>query len=193
MRNFEAIINGIKDVDAKYIFEYSEAFNIFDNILRIIDGHDDIVTPTFENYIKSLNDEYVHGDDDPIVLTWLPLLVLSDISSDNIDENLVSHVLSLSNSSDETKLAAIEYVRLLHDIYWNHVDKSSILEILPELDILENEVVTANNVKDTLFAALWCFIWQDDYESIVRKAYELDSSNPYICITAGALAGVFYD
>lgn len=107
-------------------------------------------------------------------------------------DNTIVQIASAVNSLDETNDLCIEYIHLLHDILWFKIDKDEILEILPELDVLESEVVCSDNEQDVFFAALWSFIFSDDYASCYEKAANLKNTNSDIVGLACTFAGLYY-
>ena len=106
--------------------------------------------------------------------------------------DVVAQVASAANSSDQIKNLCVEYIYLLHDILWFKIDKDGILEILPELDVLESEVVCSDNEQDVFFAALWSFVFSEDYTSCYENAANLKNTNSDITGLACTFAGLYY-
>lgn len=127
-------------------------------------------------------------------LTWVQPLAFSSIygySGTDFD-TLINQVISAQGLDESESNTIIEYVHLLHDILWNKVTKETILEILPELDILESELPTPHDARDDFFIGLWCFIMTDSYEEAINKVLELSTGNLYIMSVTGSLAGLYY-
>lgn len=106
-------------------------------------------------------------------------------------DSIVENIARIVTNDDSIIKLCIEYVHLLHDILWFKIDKEHILEILPELDILESEVSCSFDEKDIFFAGLWSFIFSDNYEDCYEVASNLTNTNSDICGVACTLAGLY--
>lgn len=128
------------------------------------------------------------------VLTWVQPLAFSGIYGySGMDfDTLINQVISTQGLDESENNIVIEYIHLLHDILWNKVTKETILEILPELDILESELPIAYDARDNFFIGLWCFVMTNSYEEAINKVLELSTGNLYIMSIAGSLAGLYY-
>lgn len=133
-------------------------------------------------------------DDESAPLVWISPLAFYGIygySSEDLD-TLVKEIINISTDNFVTVNVAVEYVHLLHDILWGKISKNQIIEILPELDILEDELPAIRDARDTFFSALWCFTMNDNYLDTLKAAINLKSSTVYIRAIAGCLAGLYY-
>lgn len=108
-------------------------------------------------------------------------------------DDVVKQIVSIAKRDETVQLLCIELIHLLHDILWFNIDKDGILKVLPELDVPESEVVCSESEKDIFFAALWSFIFSDDYESCYEKASHLKNTNSDIVGLACTFAGLYYD
>ena len=121
-------------------------------------------------------------------------LVFADIFGlyrHDLDE-IVKQVVEIVNHDEKIQLLCVELIHLLHDILWFKIERDEILEIVPEFDVLESEVVCSEAEKDVFFAALWSFIFSEDYESCYEKAANLENTNSDITGLACTFAGLYY-
>ena len=107
-------------------------------------------------------------------------------------DNLVSQIVDITHENDQIKTTSIEYIHLLHDILLGKISKDDILVFLPELDILESEIILSKDIRDVLFAALWCFTMTDNYKDAVMKAYKLNGPDNLVLIVTGSISGLYY-
>lgn len=107
-------------------------------------------------------------------------------------DDIVKQVVGIVNHDEKTQLLCIELIHLLHDILWFNIDQDGILEIIPEFDILESEVVCSEAEKDVFFAALWSFIFSKNYVNCYEKASTLKNTNSDITGLACTFAGLYY-
>ena len=109
-----------------------------------------------------------------------------------MSENVVD-ICKVTHDFETTKLVAVEYVRLIHDIFWKKLDYSDeLLDILPELDILAGDVQCSRNAKNVFFASLWAFAHSENFESAMNNIKDLDNANECIYCVTGTLAGLYY-
>lgn len=121
-------------------------------------------------------------------------LVFADIFGlhrHDLDE-IVKQVVGIVNHDEKIQLLCVELIHLLHDILWFKIERDGILEIVPEFDVLESEVVCSEAEKDIFFAALWSFIFSKDYVSCYEKAANLENTNSDITGLACTFAGLYY-
>ena len=113
------------------------------------------------------------------------------IPGHELDE-VVKQIVGIVNHDEKIQLLCVELIHLLHDILWFKIEREGILEIVPEFDVLESEVVCSESEKDVFFAALWSFIFSDDYVSCYEKAANLKNTNSDITGLACTFAGLYY-
>lgn len=121
-------------------------------------------------------------------------LVFADIfglHGHELDE-VVKQVVGIVNHDEKTQLLCVELIHLLHDILWFKIERDEILEIVPEFDVPESEVVCSETEKDIFFAALWSFIFSTDYTTCYEKAAGLKNTNSDITGLACTFAGLYY-
>ena len=108
--------------------------------------------------------------------------------------NAIRAVSRITSSDTIVDDICIEYVHLISDIVYWFVDDHTeyILSILPELDVLEADVPSNRYTGDTIFAALWSFVFTDNYADCIIKAVNLGGDTSTIACVAGALAGTYY-
>lgn len=109
----------------------------------------------------------------------------------DLDE-IVKQVVEIANHDEKTQLLCVELIHLLHDILWFNIDRDEILKVVPAFDVLESEVVCSEDEKDVFFAALWSFIFSEDYVSCYEKASNLENTNSDITGLACTFAGLYY-
>lgn len=114
-----------------------------------------------------------------------------DLHGHKLDD-VVKQIVGMVNHDEKIQLLCVELIHLLHDILWFKIDKDEILEIVPEFDVLESEVVCSEDEKNIFFAALWSFIFSKDYVSCYEKAANLKNSNSDITGLACTFAGLYY-
>lgn len=110
-------------------------------------------------------------------------------------EEVIEDVSAITHAHKISTDICKEFVFLLNDIIHKHLDghhTDYILNILPELDVLESEVSSGVFVKDTFFAALWCFTFTDNFKDCIIKAVNLGGDSDTTASVAGALAGTYY-
>ena len=193
-RNTKALIYGIFATDTLTKIEDNEPLDILREICRNIRTTNSLQYVTLKNYLESKK-EYVDFDpDDGSILVYISPLVFMSIFNERVvaKERVLKMIVWITHNREETFGVVKEYLGLLHDIFYNQITKEQILEILPELDILEDDVVVTKNVKDVFFAALWCMIMSDSYEQACRKATALKNSNDMLVEVTGALSGLYY-
>ena len=108
-----------------------------------------------------------------------------------LDDVIMQITKSFTNDK-KTQLLCVEYIHLLHDIIWHKINKNDIIKIIPELDVLESELVCSNSDKDIFFAALWSFVFSNNYKSCYDVASNLKNTNSDISGVAGVFAGLYY-
>lgn len=89
-------------------------------------------------------------------------------------DDVVKQVVEIVNDDEQIQLLCVELIHLLHDILWFKIERDDIPKLIPEFDVLESEVVCSEDEKDIFFAALWSFIFSEDYVSCYEKASNLD-------------------
>lgn len=109
----------------------------------------------------------------------------------DLDE-VVKQVVGIVNNNEKIQLHCVELIHLLHDILWFKIERDEILEIIPEFDVPESEVVCSELEKDIFFAALWSFIFSTDYTTCYEKAANLENTNSDITGLACTFAGLYY-
>ena len=107
-------------------------------------------------------------------------------------DEVVKQIVGIANRDEKIQLLCVELIHLLHDILWFKIDRDGILEVVPEFDVLESEVVCSEAEKDVFFAALWSFIFSEDYVSCYEKAANLENTNSDITGLACTFAGLYY-
>jgi len=107
-------------------------------------------------------------------------------------DEVVKQIVGIVNHDEKVQLLCVELIHLLHDILWFKIDRDGILEVVPEFDVLESEVVCSEAEKDVFFAALWSFIFSEDYVSCYEKAANLKNTNSDITGLACTFAGLYY-
>ena len=110
-------------------------------------------------------------------------------------EEVIEDVSAITHAHKISTDICKEFVFLLNDVIHKHLDghhTDYILNILPELDVLESEVSSGSFVKDTFFAALWCFAFTDNFKDCIIKAVNLGGDSDTTASVAGALAGTYY-
>ena len=107
-------------------------------------------------------------------------------------DEVVKQVVGIVNHDEKIQLLCVELIHLLHDILWFKIERDEILEVVPEFDVLESEVVCSEDEKDIFFAALWSFIFSEDYVSCYEKAANLKNTNSDITGLACTFAGLYY-
>lgn len=107
-------------------------------------------------------------------------------------DDVVKQIVGIVNHDEKIQLLCIELIHLLHDILWFKIERDGILEVVPEFDVLESEVVCSESEKDVFFAALWSFIFSEDYVSCYEKAANLENTNSDITGLACTFAGLYY-
>ncbi len=107
-------------------------------------------------------------------------------------DDTIRKIVNVMNQDEKIQSLCVEFIHLLHDILWFKIDKTDILNILPEFDILESEVICSTQEKDIFFAALWSFIFSEDYVSCYEKASNLKDTNSDIVGLACTFAGLYY-
>lgn len=60
------------------------------------------------------------------------------------------------------------------------------------LELAENEIKSSGYVIESLEAALWCFMKNDNYKNVVLTAVNLGRDTDTIAAIAGGLAGIYY-
>lgn len=113
------------------------------------------------------------------------------LDSYELDE-VVKQIVGIVNHDEKIQLLCVELIHLLHDILWFKIERDGILEIVPEFDVLESEVLCSESEKDVFFAALWSFIFSEDYVSCYEKAANLKNTNSDITGLACTFAGLYY-
>ena len=107
-------------------------------------------------------------------------------------DEVVKQIVRIVNRDEKIQLLCVELIHLLHDILWFKIERDGILEVVPEFDVLESEVVCSEAEKDIFFAALWSFIFSEDYVSCYEKAANLENTNSDITGLACTFAGLYY-
>lgn len=176
--------DNINDDDASYIYLES----LIDSILE----KDHVCPNDITNRFNKLNGSGNPFFDGSILFVISPLAFadIFGLHGHDLTDVIISIVSSLVD--EETQWLCIEYVHLLHDILWYKINKNDILEILPELDVLESEVICNGDDRNVFFAALWSFIFSDDFKSCYEKASNLKNTNSDIVGVACTIAGLYY-
>jgi hypothetical protein len=193
-RNTKALIYGIFVTDALTKIEDNEPLDILRAVCQNIRTTNSLQYVTLKNYLESKKEYVDFEPDDGSILVYISPLVFMDLFNEAVVDKhrVLKQIVWITHNREETFGVVKEYLNLLHDIFYNQITKEQILEILPELDILEDEVPVSTNVKDVFFTALWCLTMTDSYEQACRKAYDLKDSNELIIEITGALAGLYY-
>ncbi len=193
-KNTKALIYGIFATDFLTQIDDNESLNILHEICRNIQQTRSLSYVTLENYLSSKKQSMDFDSYDGSILVYISPLVFLRILNQPVfkADRIIKGIISITHNNDETIGVVTEYLNLLYSIFHNQTTKEQILEILPELDILEDEVVVKTDAKNVFFAALWCFIMSDSYEQACIKAHELENSNHWVVEVTGALAGLYY-
>lgn len=200
MRNSEGMLSGAyvgkikylleKDIDFADIYESMTNITVMTQIIESIHEKNHVCVNDICDRIDLLsNDKDMVGS----VLYAVSPLAFADIFGINHElDDVVKQIVSKMNTDEKVQLLCIEFIHLLHDILWFKVDKENIIQILPELDVLESEIVCSTDERDVFFAALWSFIFSDSYVSCFNKAANLENSNSDITGLACTFAGLYY-
>ena len=193
-KNTKALIYGIFATDVLTEIEDNNNLDILHEICRNIQRTNSLQFTTLKNYLNSKKESIDFDPEDGSVLVYMSPLVFMSILNEPVvnKEQVLKDLVWTTHDREETFGVVTEYLNLLHDIFCNLVTKEEILKILPELDILEDEVPISTNAKDVFFTALWCFVMSDSYEQACKKANKLENSNHSIVEVTGALSGLYY-
>ena len=193
-RNTKALIQGIFSTDCLTNLEEDVPLDILRMVCENMKNNNGFQLDTIENYLISKKETTYFDPTDGSVLVYSSPLIFACLFDDYHykTEELIRHFASITHNNKATVDVVVEYTNLLHDIFWQKLTKEDILEILPELDILEDEVPVSSLAKDVFFTALWCFTMTDSYEQACVKASKLDFNIPYIVEVTGAIAGLYY-
>ena len=179
------------DILANEYFDTSAIFNIEYAICNSIANLKSIDLPLIMDRLT--HTECPSNAREGDVLCWIfPIGFFTAYKhSGHMSEN-VSAICSVTHNYEPTKLVCIEYVHLIHDIFWHHVTPEYLLNLLPELDILAGDVRVSRDARDVFFAALWAFAHSTDFCSALNNVQELNPSNNWISCVTGTLAGLYY-
>lgn len=109
------------------------------------------------------------------------------------DSETISNVSAITHAHQISKDVCIEYVHLLRDFIDGVTTRDMLAEMFPELANAETDQIHSGGfVKDTMTAALWCFITTTSYIDCVIKAVNLGDDTDTTAAVAGALAGTYY-
>lgn len=177
---------------ASECFSDSGSYSGIRTVCESISKNHEIDSDDIANRLSNFHMEF--DEDSGEMLCWIfPLGFFTAYENDGTLSENVAKICGATHNYESSKLVAIEYVRLIHDIFWHYIsDPSKIIDVLPELDILASEVVVSNNAKDIFFASLWAFAHSKDFLSAMSNVEELSSSNEFIFCVTGTLAGLYY-
>jgi len=146
-------------------------------------------------------------------------VVLLNIKDDSFNSRLkkVEHYSSLTHAHPRSILGCVIYTEYLRQLYYTE-NKIEALKIVTELcfanllntsyqlefdhfdtifskkieNLERNSVNSSGYVVDTLEAALWCFLKNDNYHDTVLEVVNLGGDTDTTGIVAGSMAGMFY-
>ena len=179
------------DILANEYFNTSDIFNIERAICNSIANLKAIDLPIIMDRLTHM--KHTSDAQDGDVLCWIFPIGFFTIynHAGSMSEN-VAAICNVTHSYEPTKLVCIEYVRLIHDIFWKYVTPKDLLKILPELDILAGDVKVSRDARDVFFGALWAFVHSTDFCSALNNVRELNPSNNWISCVTGTIAGLYY-
>ena len=142
-----------------------------------------------------------------------------NIKDDSFNSRLkkVEHYSSLTHAHPRSILGCVIYTEYLRQLYYTE-NKIEALKIVTELcfanllntsyqlefdhfdtifskkieNLERNSVNSSGYVVDTLEAALWCFLKNDNYHDTVLEVVNLGGDTDTTGIVAGSMAGMFY-
>jgi len=150
------------------------------------------IKETFKNaFSKDYLDgvEITSGD----MLSYIsPLAFIESFDYYGLFTTNLNDICCITINDYKSTLVAIEYIYLLHDIIRRTTRIDDILNILPELDVLESEVHVTDSAESTFFAGLWSFIFSSDYMDAIHRALSLNETSIGVAAVTGALASAYY-
>lgn len=176
--------------------EYKIPTELLASITRTIIDTNKVNLTDIRNGLESIltADQLRNSFNDGDVLIYIsPLGFINSYEYDGKMSDVVSSICSIFTEDRIAHGVAIEYVRLLHDIAYNLIkDDNDILEILPELDVNQSEVVIDYDAKNVFFASMWSFIFSESYMDALNRAMSFDNCPISILAVTGALAGLYF-
>lgn len=179
-------------ITAKDYFETSDIFSAINAVCSSINKDKTINSKDIVEKLENFQFDYNPNNGE--ILCWIfPIgFFTAYYHSGTMSEN-VFDICEVTHDCKTTKLVAIEYVRLIHDIFWKKLDyPDELLDILPELDIFAAEIQCSKNVKDVFFASLWAFTHSENFESAMYNVDILNNANELVYCVTGTLAGLYY-
>lgn len=108
-------------------------------------------------------------------------------------EDCVFNVSAITHAHKISKDVCVEYVRLLRDFIEGNTTREMLIAMFPDLaNAAPSQIRSGGFVKDTMTAALWCFMTTNNYKDCVVKAVNLGDDTDTTAAVAGALAGTYY-